>query len=236
MHTPHPPRWQTFRLPKRGHSPDEYEDAAAGDPARGLFAVADGASESSFAALWARLLAEDFVRTGPDDLDGWLADAGRRWREAVGNAPLPWYAEAKREQGAFAAFLGLRVEPGRWRAVAVGDACLFQARGDSLLRSFPLASPDDFGNHPPLLTSAAGASRPWHRGKGKWRPGDVLLLMTDALACWFLGRCAAGGGPWEELHRLDGPDAEGEFADWVEGLRDRDGLRNDDVTLGRLAL
>ena len=47
-------QWQSLSLPKRGHSPEEYEDALAGDPRSGRFAVADGASESSFAGLWAR--------------------------------------------------------------------------------------------------------------------------------------------------------------------------------------
>jgi len=42
-------RWRALGLPKRGHSAEEYEDAFAGDPKVGRFAVADGASESSFA-------------------------------------------------------------------------------------------------------------------------------------------------------------------------------------------
>ena len=36
-------------------------DRAAGDPVRGRFAVADGATESAHAGLWASLLVKDFV-------------------------------------------------------------------------------------------------------------------------------------------------------------------------------
>ena len=63
---------QTLSLPKRGHSADEFEDAFAFDPAAGRYAVADGASESSFAGLWARLLVEGFIRPKP----GWLLGPG----------------------------------------------------------------------------------------------------------------------------------------------------------------
>lgn len=56
---------------------------------------------------------------------------------------LPWYAEEKRDLGAFATFLGLSFRPrvegpgGWWRAVAVGDCGLFHTRDEQLLRAFP---------------------------------------------------------------------------------------------------
>src|SRR6266404_6244133 len=48
--------WHAFAVPKRGNSTEEYEDAFAANPNAGRFAIADGASESSFASLWAKLL------------------------------------------------------------------------------------------------------------------------------------------------------------------------------------
>ncbi|MGH7226717.1 MAG: hypothetical protein ACRELF_26170, partial [Gemmataceae bacterium] len=54
-------RWHAFHVHKRGNAPDEYEDAFAGDTAKARFAIADGASESSFAAMWAQLLTEGFI-------------------------------------------------------------------------------------------------------------------------------------------------------------------------------
>ena len=56
-----PLRWQAFRHWKQGNAAADYEDAGAGDVATGRFAVADGASEASFAATWARLLVETFL-------------------------------------------------------------------------------------------------------------------------------------------------------------------------------
>ncbi len=90
----------------------------------------------------------------------------RRWAAEVMGLELPWYAEAKREQGAFATFLGVQVRrpsPGRpamtWRAVAVGDSCLLRLRrGGGLLRSFPMQKSTDFGNQPRLIGSHGGPS------------------------------------------------------------------------------
>src|SRR5579884_1055791 len=98
--------WQPFRVPRRGYSADEYEDACAGDDRTGRFAIADGATESSFAAAWARLLVEEFVRT-PGPWSGWLPSLRRCWAADLDDRPLPWYAEAKAEEGAFATLLGV---------------------------------------------------------------------------------------------------------------------------------
>src|SRR5207244_4452936 len=160
--TTHPPlRWRQLAVPKRGHRPEEYEDAAAGDGSRGRFAVADGATESAFAGDWSRLLAEAFVL---DSLVArgwkeWLPEVRRRWLEAVGSREMPWYLEEKSAQGAFATFLGLEfqpVPPGQnweWRAIAVGDCCLFHLRRDQLVCSFPLDEAAEFNSTPELIGS-----------------------------------------------------------------------------------
>src|ERR1700676_1441296 len=106
------PRWNVFCLPKRGNAEDEYEDAWAADPARGRFAVADGASESSFAGRWAQLLTGAFLEAArPADVADWVNGPRRGWAAEVMGLELPWYAEMKREQGAFATLLGLGVRP-----------------------------------------------------------------------------------------------------------------------------
>jgi hypothetical protein len=233
--------WHSLFLPKRGHSADEYEDALAADPAHGRFALADGASESSFAGLWARLLVEGFVHPPPpgNAEATWLEVSRRRWAAEVDGLALPWYAEAKRDQGAFATFLGLILNlpapgaAGGWRALAIGDSCLFLVRQGSLLTSFPLSEAAAFGNQPPLLGSrlraGEGRVQRHHEGHGQWQTGDRFFLMTDALAQWFLAQHEAGGKPWEELAQLD--DVPETFPSWVDQNRETGSLRNDDVTL-----
>jgi hypothetical protein len=232
-----PLRWQAFRLAKQGNAAADYEDAAAGDGVRGRFAVADGASEASFAAIWARLLVERFVNDPGKpwhDLD-WVDPLRREWSTAVDGLPLPWYAEEKRELGAFATFLGLAFRPsavgpnGYWRAVAVGDCGLFHTRGGRVLCSFPMTNSTDFSNRPMLLRSRPGQSVRRELAHGRWKSQDRFLLMTDALAQWFLARSERGGDPLAEISDLLTESTS--FADWVADRRKQAGLRNDDVTL-----
>jgi serine/threonine protein phosphatase PrpC len=234
------PRWQAFHLAKAGNAPAEYEDAFAASAARSRFAVADGASEASFAAAWARLLAEGFVEAKkPWQNLEWLEPVRQRWSAEVDGLPVPWYAEEKREMGAFATLLGVAFRPpdadgrGAWRALAVGDSCLFWIRQERMLGSFPLTRSDDFGNEPRLLCSRPSADtggKP-DRASGHWRPGDRFLLMTDALAHWFLHEIERGVLAIAEVAGLLGEsDPQAAFRDWVETRR-ATGLRNDDVTL-----
>jgi hypothetical protein len=164
-----------------------------------------------------------------------------RWSAEVDGRSLPWYAEVKREQGAFATFLGLQVEPASrrhrytWRAVAVGDSCLFQVRQGRLLQAFPISQSNAFDNSPWLIgsrdCSAGVLAKREIRAAGRGRPLDQLWLMTDALAQWFLRQQEADHEPADTLVSFlaDSDPSQG-FAAWIEALRDRGELRNDDVT------
>ena len=232
-------KWHAFSAAKAGNAPEEYEDAVAGDPAAGRFAVADGATESSFAAAWARLLVEGFVTAAgrPWRSLDWIAPLRQRWASQVDTLVLPWFAETKREEGAFATLLGVAFrsprgsDPGVWRAVAVGDCCLFRTRRSRLLGSFPLTASKDFSNRPRLLGSRVGALPKPDEAAGRWRPGDRFLLMSDALAQWFLERTEKKADPLGEIATLlSGSAPQDAFPSWL-GERRRQGLRNDDVTL-----
>ncbi|HEX5271969.1 MAG TPA: hypothetical protein VFW33_15830 [Gemmataceae bacterium] len=231
-----PWRWRALCLPKHGHAREECEDAWAADPAAGRFAVADGASECAFAPLWARLLTGAYVAAPrPGDVAAWLPGPRCRWREGVAGLRLPWYGDAKREEGAFATFLGLDLRPpaaerpGGWDAVAVGDTCLVRVRRHHV-QAFPVARAADFDRQPALLASRGGSVPELVRCAGSLRRGDRLLLMTDALARWFLTAWEMGECPWDELAPLL-VSPEGLFAVWVAGLRSAGDLRDDDVTL-----
>ncbi len=226
---------QVFALPKVGHREEEYEDAAAWmAPLRGPLwaAVADGATEAAFARDWAQCLVAGFVEEGRggdslgEQLPAWQAG----WREAVGARAqrLPWFAEAKVAQGAYAAFLGLTLEKeGTWHALAVGDCCLFHLRDEAVLTSWPFTDAAAFTHRPALLSSLPEhALPPVVRTAGRWRAGDVFLLATDALAAWLLRT-----GPISALAFT----AETFATDIATAHRNGD-LRNDDVTLVRIEL
>jgi hypothetical protein len=239
-------RWRCFSLPRDGHAPDEYEDALAGNPKTGRFAIADGASESSFAGLWAKLLVEGFVASADRRTTmNWLTPLQQRWAREVDPLALDWFGEEKRQAGAFATFLGISLKKpvtgpeGGWKAMAVGDCCLFLVRGDHLLETFPVTRAAEFGNRPALLGSRSVLKNqvdPWsqaHQKIGRWQPGDRFFLMTDALAYWFLREHEARRSPWTGLlRRMGETDPTDALAGFVKQLRKTRELDNDDVTFG----
>ncbi|QXD17175.1 protein phosphatase 2C domain-containing protein [Rhodocaloribacter litoris] len=220
-------RPQVAWLPKDGHAPDEYEDAfAVPEPGTWPYrvAIADGATETAFAARWAQALVEGFVASDVADPQAFTAfvDVQRSvWAAAVAARlpELPWYAAEKAREGAAAAFLGLSLRhDGTWHALAVGDCCLLVVRGGAVHLCWPLDAPGQFHHRPVLVHSRPGTETPVTVRAGTWQPGDRFLLATDALAAWLMqGEAVAG---WSGAA----------FRDRVEAAR-RQGLRNDDVTL-----
>ena len=251
--------FQTFWEPKLGSKASEYEDACfprkprrwqiRDKPIR--FAIADGATEASFSRTWARLLVTSVVRkrigrrndleiTGED-----LRPIRQKWRNSIRQGTLPWYAQHKVDQGAAASllFVEFQKQPingtpiAHWRAVAVGDSCLIHIRENTIKSSFPLQDSKAFTNSPPLLSSVYDPlstndtfekSPPYEC----W-PSDVLFLMTDALSCWLFKEAEAGRQPWNILRDLD-TNNNPSFPQFIDSLRERQEIRNDDVTLARI--
>jgi serine/threonine protein phosphatase PrpC len=250
---------KAFWLPKAGNAPEEYEDAcypkraytADADMAR--FAVADGASETSFSKHWAELLVEAYSQgkfKGPD-VRPTLDELSAQWQSLVKDKPLPWYAEEKLQMGAYASLLGLTVKQtkaqaktgGTWQALAVGDSCLFHVRQDSLLTAFPLERSDQFNNRPVLLpTKLAGSDEviaSFSRRQGEWEYGDIFYLMTDAMAAWLLRRYEVDGTRLVCRSDLATAVLFARFVEEERKLLDADGrslLRNDDVTVVQVDL
>lgn len=222
--------WRSFLVPKDGHAADECEDAVAGDPAAGRFAVADGASESFAAGEWARLLVGTFVEHGPGR--DWLAGPRYVWNRLHAGQPASWYTEEKRAAGGHATFLGLTTRAAgdhfEWEAVAVGDACLFHLVAGSCLSSFPLGRAGDFTSSPTLVNSLRGQPH-WKVEHGVLRPGETLLLTTDALAQCLLESADAGAFVGTSFLTMEHDD---DFILWVAAARASGRLRNDDVALG----
>ncbi|HEY3788986.1 MAG TPA: protein phosphatase 2C domain-containing protein [Urbifossiella sp.] len=193
MPIPHLQGWFSASVPKAGNRGAENEDAVAADIKRVRFALADGATEGWQSRTWANHLAQAYIRKppGPPDFHQWLADLRKSW-----TPPAPksehWYAEAKQEQGSFATILGLEFRRATdssgliWKAVAVGDTCLFVVRGNTC-EPFPINSADEFGNQPPLVPSSTDRDCPDPEWLAGWaEPGDLFLLATDAVARFIL--------------------------------------------------
>ncbi|HEY9792057.1 MAG TPA: protein phosphatase 2C domain-containing protein [Candidatus Obscuribacterales bacterium] len=238
----------TLWLPKKGNSDEEYEDAAApiesvtGEMQSFRCAVADGATETSFSRLWARLLVDGFVEgTDRNELKA-------RWQDQVSGKQLAWYAEEKMQSGAFAALVCLTLKAGdgknggTWEVEALGDSCLILIRQSEFIEKFPLTRSDEFNSSPVLLSSNANdpvADETMLKRSGNWQPGDVFYLLTDAIARWTYRRQEEYGDAAFYLQSMKKQKDIVEFAKVQRELIDSESrplMRNDDVTLMRVVV
>ncbi len=230
---------------REGNTDEEWEDAYALDPDRGVAALSDGASDGIFARAWAAILTRRFVEgpPDPDDASGlaaWLDAARTEWDGHFDYRALRYTQQVKvRRTGGAATLLALRIgaeAPGPnkagaipWRAWAVGDSCLFWVRDNRLLAMFPTLRSEDFGPTPLLLRTHADAPIPAPLGtRGDCFPGDAFVLATDAVAHWLCRGCEGDSPPdWERLGGL----REDAWKRRIEELRQNEQIVNDDCTL-----
>ena len=236
-------------LPKAGAEAEECEDAVGVNVAAGRFAVADGATEAFDARSWARALAEGWVACEPPVLTrerfgSWVAEQGTALHEAWQGRTLPWYAEEKARRGSFAAFVGVQFElangASSWTALALGDSCLIQRRGADICCALPIADHTQFTSTPVLVPSrgqmheaAFGQARV---EQGAFGPGDVLWLLSDATAEWFLKRAAERDVVLDQLDQLSAADRTDELAALFQQERQARRIKDDDIAVVRVTL
>jgi hypothetical protein len=127
-------------------------------------------------------------------------------------------------------------------AGAVGDTCLFLIRegqefGGSRWQnviSFPLVGSDQFSTAPALISSVSRLNKDLDRElcvlyDVRLMPGDLILLMTDALAKWHLAQMEGGLEPWHLL--TSAMENKVAFSEFASQLRRTGSMRNDDVTV-----
>lgn len=231
--------WISATASKAGNRPEQNEDAIAASPETLRFAVTDGATEGWESGRWATHLAAAYVDGPPSPVNfpEWVATTRQAWKTTPQNGSAPWYAEVKQRAGSFSTLLGVefRMSPQAsawtWKAVAIGDSCLFQIRSGHVETSFPITTASGFGNHPSLISSSPATPCPepeWLAGRSE--PQDLFLLATDAVAAY--------------LTRLATPDAWSPFLvaiheglrvgksrpllDWFRSVR---AVRNDDLSV-----
>jgi hypothetical protein len=238
-----------FLLPKEGAEASECEDAIGVNLARGRFAVADGATEAFDARSWAQQLAVGWVATEPPALTreafgAWVAGRGRELHESWQGRVLPWYAEEKARRGSFAAFVGVQLEltngTAGWTALALGDSCLIQRRGSHICHALPVADHTQFTSTPLLVPSFGqlpeAVLSQTQIERGACEPGDVLWLLSDATAEWFLKRAADRDRVLDELDRLLARDATADLGRLFQAERQARRIKDDDVAVVRITL
>lgn len=231
-----------FSVQKDGQEPKDYEDAWARRGKR--FAFSDGATEGYRAKEFAQILTAAFVQNPlfaeeiADWLE-WLKAPIAEWFKGIDWANLPWFAQAKAERGSTATLLGLGFGDWIWQAVALGDLCLFHIRNLSVLKTFPLTSPDEFGFTPALVYTKTDRNQEslqsLKTARGDCEAGDCFLVATDALAAWLMTIIANGDvAETESVLRFLSRLTWRQFAVLVKELRESGAMKNDDVTLARI--
>ena len=240
---------QSVLLPKAGLRPSECEDAIGIRKDSRRFCVADGATEAFDSRRWARLLTKHWVAKQNlltrEELGGWAQVLGEKFERRWAKKSLPWYAEEKARDGAFAAFVGLAFlsssEGLAWQMVALGDSCLIHKRQGVLVKALPLSDPSAFGFHPILLPSKVVKQQDivdhFIITTGQAQPGDVFFLFSDAIAAWYLQEAMAeNSSRATEFERLVAVDDIVGVKAVIACERRKQTLRNDDVAIVRVAV
>ncbi len=239
---------KTFSLPKAGNKPEEYEDASGYTlKSTRRLVIADGASQGFESKKWAMSLVSSFIEKNPafekGEIEDWLKTPIEEWKGAINWEILPWYAEEKARRGAFSTLLGIDLGNNlnnRWKAIAVGDSCLFQIRKDRVVASFPIESSKYFDSTPDLISTRkdynSSSLDNLKTFAGDCKPNDLFILATDAFSAWFLSLLEAGQKPWKVFLELARVDASKKverkiFHELVNYLRKRGRMQNDDVTV-----
>lgn len=239
-------------LPKQGNTEEECEDSLSFLQIKydkkkiGLnIAIADGATESSFAKEWANILTRSFNKSKLPLNKTFLKKLPvlrKKFSGLMQGKVLPWYAQEKADKGAFSTFLGIRINliEHKYDAVAIGDCCYFQIREDVIINQSPIIHSEEFGNNPYLVSSNPVKNIDINNylidSKGDLQKGDILMLMSDALAHWFLKNNESNDRPWEILIGIKNEIvlSNESFILWLNEQRKLKCIKNDDVVLAIL--
>jgi hypothetical protein len=239
--------YKYISIAKVGNSVSENEDNILVPPLSELesepvirFAISDGATESSFSKEWSDLLVSCY-KDKPFDIANLpltINAITETWQSITSAIELPWYAQQKLENGAFATFLGitLNLEEQTFESVSIGDCTLFQVRNNELICSFPITRFEDFGNTPSLFATNSKFQTDYEKSvkylNGQSISGDLLILASDALAMWLFKRLNEGERPWLSLLTLlKYEDCQADFSNWTFNKIKENEMKNDDISV-----
>jgi hypothetical protein len=232
-------------LTKLGQEASECEDFIAVDTQACRFAVADGATEAFDARRWAERLAQHWAQREStltvEEFRKWVAAEGRELQNSWNGLNLSWYSEEKARAGSFAAFVGVELdlnsELPSWKAIALGDACLLHCRNGALIKSLPLSRSESFNTAPILVASDSSLHESSMPSvvidSGCCECGDVLLLMSDAVASWYLQCLENGDGCAQKLFDTK---CDEELRRFFDDERMAGRIRNDDIAIIRIEI
>lgn len=234
-----------FITHKKGETLADCQDAVAFNEDSARYAIADGVTRSFFPKMWADLLVKSFCEETALSLEK------QNWEEWITSFQQKWLEQAistvqktkrfisidrlSRSESAASTFVGLEIDrtKAKWKAMIIGDSCLFHFRDSGLKGSYLVKKSEDFTNRPGIFASFAKDSlgHPSFVTESV-NPGDIFILTTDALAKWIIQHDEVGKLDYA-FAQLTSIEKEEQFEDFVEEARESDGicLVSDDVAL-----
>ena len=197
--------------------------------------------------MWAELLVKDFCEETTLSIESLAAKEG--WKEWIKPLRQKWLKqvtlrvqETKRFihidrlsklESAASTFIGLEIDrtKAEWKAMIIGDSCLFHIGESGLKESYLIKKSEDFTNRPGIFTSFEkdNSDEPIFVGE-QTEHGDIFILASDALSKWIIQHEEIGklGDALKQLISIDRWE---QFNNFVEKARESEDIRlaNDDV-------
>lgn len=246
-------QFKTFLLGKDGEE-NGRQDALAYNPERGLFAVADGVSNSFHPEMAARILCEKFAAIEPEEMNDW-ADMPARvllpqlvelWQTQVAEYMSSLSGRLLRhEQYNFdtwkvgaSTFCGLHLNEAdaSMRYAIVGDSTLFVCMADGTVMELNSSQKHvdesgteltEFSNTTDAILSNGAVAGQWLMGEMPLSGVRTIALMTDGMAKWFQKEMTEAQLPDMMLWELQTRD---DFKNLAETARE-DGDMDDDLAV-----
>lgn len=230
-----------FITHKQAEKYEDCQDFFKVDAEKRAVAISDGMSQSIFPQWWAEELVNAYLNdwepshnTISSLRDSWRSRVVSFLEEKKAEGENPWMLEncLVEKRGAGATLCGIRfTEDGyKWTGHVLGDSCLILVGEKHTIRKIYRSQEGEFGNHPDYFDSMVG-------GKGEVKPidgelmqGEIMLLVTDALAEFLYNKHKTNE---EESYviQLLGLKTHEDFCNLVEEWRETEKLHNDDTTL-----
>ena len=211
---------------------ESIEDAILFGINRTVIAIGDGASESFDSKTWSDLLVKKFVEDSSIDED-WLNAAHVEYKKNYDISTLSWSKQSSFERGSFAAILGIKkLKTDLMQVTAIGDCEIFIVDAQEKIKfCYPYFFSSEFSNQPKILSTKSELNSHINELNSitvNINQSDLIIMMSDALACWFMQSIEFGNNDWKQI--LDITTQE-QLKIFVEHKRENKVLKTDDVTL-----
>lgn len=200
------------------------QDAYSLDPSRGLFVVADGAGTTLFPAIWARILASQFVKNplmsnDPFEVEWWVRLAQEEYKSRIPDMAqlLDWSIRQKAQnQSSDSTLATVRISMLDASSIQAdllvfGDSCIIIGNTQTKeVDSFVVQFAADFAQPPICIPSALKFfNRDFHTcslKKAILRSEHVVILASDAVSKWIVsgggGRYTGENGKWDAFQAI----------------------------------